>query len=66
MKRIAKFILLVLLLSLVLLPTLVACNDASDGSSSSGDRLVIYNWEDYIDGERDDDGNTLLDEFAAY
>ena len=66
MKRIAKFILLVLLLSFVLLPTLVACNDASDGSSSSGDRLVIYNWEDYIDGERDEDGNTLLDEFAAY
>ena len=66
MKRIAKFILLVLLLSLVLLPTLVACNDASDGSSSSEDRLVIYNWEDYIDGERDEDGNTLLDEFAAY
>ena len=65
MKRIAKFIILVLLLSFVLLPTLVACDNSSTGSAS-GDRLVIYNWEDYIDGERDEDGNTLLDEFAAY
>lgn len=67
MKRIAKIIVLVLLLSVVLLPTLVACDKASSSSSASGnDRLVIYNWEDYIDGERDEDGKTLLDEFADY
>ena len=66
MKRIAKIIVLVLLLSVVLLPTLVACDKASSSSASGSDRLVIYNWEDYIDGERDEDGKTLLDEFADY
>ena len=66
MKRIAKIIVLVLLLSVVLFPTLVACDKASSSSASGSDRLVIYNWEDYIDGERDEDGKTLLDEFADY
>lgn len=66
MKRIAKLILTLVIFSCVLLPTLVACDKESSGGTSSGDRLVIYNWEDYIDSERNDDGKTLLDEFADY
>ena len=66
MKRIVKLILTLVIFSCVLLPTLVACDKESSGGTSSGDRLVIYNWEDYIDSERNDDGKTLLDEFADY
>lgn len=66
MKRIAKLLILVLLLACVLLPTLVACNNGSKGESG-GDKLVIYNWEDYIDGEiNEETGKTILDEFADY
>ncbi len=65
MKRIVKLILTLVIFSCVLLPTLVACDKESSGGTSSGDRLVIYNWEDYIDSERND-GKTLLDEFADY
>lgn len=65
MKRIIKIFLSVVILCCVLLPTLVACNNDSS-SETSGDRLVIYNWEDYIDSERNEDGKTILDEFADY
>ena len=66
MKRTIKLILALVVFSCVLLPALVACDKSSSDGSTSGDRLVIYNWEDYIDGERNDDGKTLLDEFADY
>ena len=44
------------LIACSLLPTLTACNNAGSGAT---DRLVIYNWEDYIDVH-------MTDEFAAY
>lgn len=66
MKKLFTLIVLVLVLSAVLLPTLTACNNGAKGESG-GDRLVIYNWEDYIDSEIDEEtGKTLLDEFADY
>ena len=40
----------------LLLPTLTACNNMGPGAT---DRLVIYNWEDYIDVN-------MTKEFAAY
>ena len=65
-KRIATLIVLVLALSAILLPVLTACNNGTKGESG-GDKLVIYNWEDYIDAEIDaETGKTLLDEFADY
>ncbi len=65
-KRIATLIVLSLVLSAILLPTLTACNNGTKGESG-GDKLVIYNWEDYIDAEIDEEtGKTLLDEFADY
>ena len=65
-KRIATLIVLVLALSAILLPVLTACNNGTKGESG-GDKLVIYNWEDYIDAEIDEKtGKTLLDEFADY
>ena len=65
-KRIATLIVLVLALSSILLPVLTACNNGTKGESG-GDKLVIYNWEDYIDAEIDaETGKTLLDEFADY
>lgn len=49
-----------------MLPTLTACNNGTKGENG-GDKLVIYNWEDYIDAEIDEEtGKTLLDEFADY
>lgn len=66
MKKISALIVLVLVLCTLALPTLTACNNGTKGESG-GDRLVIYNWEDYIDGEIDEEtGKTLLDEFADY
>ena len=66
MKKLSTLIVLVLVLSAVLLPTLTACNNGAKGESG-GDRLVIYNWEDYIDSEIDEEtGKTLLDELADY
>ena len=65
-KRISSLIVLVLVLCAIALPTLTACNNGSKGESG-GDKLVIYNWEDYIDSEIDEEtGKTLLDEFADY
>ena len=44
----------------VFLPVLAACDDATGTVAGGGqDKLVVYNWEDYID-----DG--LLDEFSEY
>ena len=44
----------------VFLPVLAACDDATGTVAGGGqDKLVIYNWEDYID-----DG--LLDDFSEY
>lgn len=60
MKKAAKLILLLVILSVVLLPALTACNDSSEGTGSRGtDRLVVYNWEEYIDTD-------MCDDFAAY
>lgn len=65
-KRIATLIVLTLIVCSIMLPVLTACNNGTKGESG-GDRLVIYNWEDYIDGEIDEEtGKTLLDEFADY
>lgn len=65
-KRISSLIVLVLVLCAIALPTLTACNNGTKGESG-GDKLVIYNWEDYIDTEIDEEtGKTLLDEFADY
>ena len=42
----------------VFLPVLAACDDATGTVAGGGqDKLVVYNWEDYID-----DG--LLDDFS--
>ncbi len=58
MKRTALLLIVTALLAAVLLPVLTACNGGGiDGSG--GDRLVIYNWEDYIDPD-------MCDEFEAY
>lgn len=66
MKKSARFIVAILILCCVLLPTLVACNNGAKGETG-GDKLVIYNWEDYIDIEvNHETGKTLLDEFADY
>lgn len=51
MKKVFSSILLVVLLSTFLLP-LVGCGE-------SGDRLVVYNWEEYID-------ESVLDDFVVY
>lgn len=58
MKKTVYSIITVLMLALLLLPVLSACNNGARGTSG-GDRLVIYNWEDYIDSD-------ILDEFADY
>ena len=52
----ALLLVVIALLACLLLPTLTACNNAGSGAT---DRLVIYNWEDYIDG-------SILDEFEDY
>ncbi len=60
MKKAAKLMLLIVILSVVLLPALTACNDSSEGTGSRGaDRLVVYNWEEYIDTD-------MCDDFEAY
>ncbi len=66
MKRTTVLLVLILVLSCVLLPCLTACNNGATGEQG-GDRLVVYNWEDYIDNEIDEEtGKRLLDEFADY
>lgn len=58
MKKTVYSIITVLMLAILLLPVLSACNNGARGTSG-GDKLVIYNWEDYIDSD-------ILDEFADY
>ncbi len=57
MKKSVKLIVLFALLACILLPTLTACNVAEGGGTV--ERLVIYNWEDYIDPD-------MCDDFEAY
>lgn len=67
MKRFAYLIVLSLVAICVLLPVLSACNSQGGVTQSGGDKLVIYNWEDYIDTSKDEEsGKRLLDEFADY
>lgn len=56
-KKTALILAVALIISCALLPLLCAC----DGDTDSGatDRLVIYNWEDYID-------RSILKDFSAY
>ncbi|MBR4800924.1 MAG: extracellular solute-binding protein [Clostridia bacterium] len=56
MKKSLKLILVIAIIACLLLPLLSACNKSEDGASGT-DKLVIYNWEDYID-------SSLLDEFT--
>lgn len=58
MKRISRLLVLAIVLVTVLVPLLSACNNPTSGSSG-GDKLVVYNWEDYIDPD-------ILDDFADY
>ena len=58
MKKSVKLIFAIVIIACLLLPLFAAC-DKADGESGGTDRLVIYNWEDYIDTD-------LLDEFAEY
>ncbi len=58
MKKIIKLSFVILVIICLLLPLFVACNKKDDEDGGT-DRLVIYNWEDYIDSD-------LLDEFAEY
>lgn len=67
MKRFAYLVVLSLVAICVLLPVLSACNSQGGVTQSGGDKLVIYNWEDYIDTSKDEEsGKRLLDEFADY
>ena len=59
MKKSLKLIFVITIVACLLLPLLAACNKKEEGASGGTDRLVIYNWEDYIDPD-------LLDEFAEY
>lgn len=58
MKKSLSVCAVALMLLCILLPALTACNNGAKGSAG-GDKLVVYNWEDYID-------SSLLDEFADY
>ncbi|MBO4554377.1 MAG: extracellular solute-binding protein, partial [Clostridia bacterium] len=58
MKKSVKLIFVIAIIACLLLPLLSACDKSEDGTSGT-DKLVIYNWEDYIDSD-------LLDEFAEY
>lgn len=60
MKKTAKIFVLSLVMLIILVPALTACDKADD---SKGDKLVIYNWEDYIE---EDEDSSILDDFAAY
>ena len=67
MKRFAYLVVLSLVAICVLLPVLSACNSKGGVTQSGDDKLVIYNWEDYIDTSKDEEsGKRLLDEFADY
>ena len=54
MKRFAYLVVLSLVAICVLLPVLSACNSQGGVTQSGGDKLVIYNWEDYIDTPKDE------------
>lgn len=58
MRKTLTLLTLVLILSIILIPTLCACNSAKSGETG-GDKLIVYNWEDYIDYD-------VLDEFCEY
>ncbi len=59
MKKSLKLIIVITIVACLLLPLLSACNKSETSSSNGADRLVIYNWEDYIDPD-------ILDDFADY
>ena len=59
MKKTISLILFVAVLSCLLLTCFAGCDSSTATSGKNSDKLVIYNWEDYIEPE-------LLDEFAAY
>ncbi len=62
MKKFAILLSLLLVCVVSFVPMLTACNDGESGPSvggGSGERLYVYNWEDYIDEE-------LIDEFEDY
>ncbi len=66
-KRIFKLFIPLIALAMVLLPLLAACNSSGGGASAGVDSLVIYNWEDYIDGGDSEMGrNDIRDDFADY
>lgn len=66
-KRISKLAISLIALIVLLLPLLAACNSGVGAASTSGDTLVIYNWEDYIDGgDREMGRAPILNDFAAY
>lgn len=58
MKKSVKLIFVITIVACLLLPLFAACNKTEDGVSGT-DRLVIYNWEDYIE-------SSILDDFADY
>ncbi len=58
MKKSVYLILTAAVIACVLLPVLTACNNSVAGTGGR-DRLVVYNWEDYIDLD-------MCDDFAAY
>ncbi|MBQ9276054.1 MAG: extracellular solute-binding protein [Clostridia bacterium] len=59
MKKSLKLIFVIAIVACLLLPLLSACNKSETSSSNGADRLVIYNWEDYIDPD-------ILDDFSDY
>lgn len=59
MRRMSKFLILAIILCCIMLPALTACDNSNGSSASGGDKLVIYNWEDYID-------ESILSDFSAY
>lgn len=59
MKKKLSLILLVAILACLLLSAFAGCNSNDESGGKNTDKLVIYNWEDYIEPE-------LLDEFKAY
>ncbi len=60
MKKFVLLLISVLLISLCLVPMLSACNsDGTIGGSTATEKLIVYNWEDYISTDN-------LDNFTAY
>jgi spermidine/putrescine transport system substrate-binding protein len=59
MKTSAKMAVLAFAMLFLLVPVLTACDNGNENGGGGVDKLVIYNWEDYID-------TSILDDFAAY